>query len=71
MINATYRLLARHGWRKIQPGTKHPKRDPVLQDELKKISEEVVAASMKNEESLPLKLMFQDEAVKEISPLSV
>jgi len=31
----------------------------------------VVAASMKNEESLPLKLMFQDEAVKEISPLSV
>jgi len=71
LINATYRLLARHGWRKIQPGTKHPKSDPVLQGELKKISEEVVAASMKNEEPLPLKLMFQDEAVKEISPLSV
>jgi len=70
LINATYRLLARHGWRKNQPGTKHPKSDPVLQDELKKISEEVVDASMKNEESLP-KLMFQDEAVKEISPLSV
>lgn len=31
-----YRLLNRHGWRKIAPGKKHPKSDPVLQEELKK-----------------------------------
>ena len=31
-----YRLLRRHGWRKIAPGKKHPKSDPVLQEELKK-----------------------------------
>ena len=34
----TYRLLARHGWRKVQPDTKHPKSNPVLQDEFKKNS---------------------------------
>jgi hypothetical protein len=37
-MSTTYRLLARHGWRKIQPDTKHPKSDPVLQDEFKKNS---------------------------------
>lgn len=31
-----YRLLNRHGWRKIAPGKKHPKSDPILQEELKK-----------------------------------
>jgi transposase len=31
-----YRLLKRHGWRKVSPGKKHPKSDPVLQEELKK-----------------------------------
>ena len=31
-----YRLLNRHGWRKIAPGKKHPKNDPILQEELKK-----------------------------------
>ena len=31
-----YRLLKRHGWRKIAPGKKHPKSDPVLKEELKK-----------------------------------
>jgi transposase len=35
-ISTTYRLLARHGWRKIQPDTKHPKSDPASQDEFKK-----------------------------------
>ena len=35
-ISTTYRLLARHGWRKVQPDTKHPKSDPALQDEFKK-----------------------------------
>ncbi|MBP7763882.1 MAG: winged helix-turn-helix domain-containing protein [Syntrophaceae bacterium] len=37
-MSTTYRLLARHGWRKIQPDTKHPKSDPVLQGEFKKNS---------------------------------
>ncbi|MCL5105357.1 MAG: winged helix-turn-helix domain-containing protein [Armatimonadetes bacterium] len=37
-ISTTYRLLARHGWRKVQPDTKHPKSDPAAQDEFKKNS---------------------------------
>jgi hypothetical protein len=37
-ISTTYRLLARHGWRKVQPDTKHPKSDPALQIEFKKNS---------------------------------
>jgi transposase len=35
-MSTSYRLLARHGWRKVQPDTKHPKGDPVKQDEFKK-----------------------------------
>ena len=31
-----YRLLRRHGWRKIMPRKKHPKSDPTKQDEIKK-----------------------------------
>ena len=37
-LATTYRLLARHGWRKVQPDTKHPKSDPAAQDEFKKNS---------------------------------
>ena len=37
-ISTTYRLLARHGWRKVQPDTKHPKSEPVIQEEFKKNS---------------------------------
>ena len=37
-MSTTYRLLARHSWRKVQPDTKHPKRDHALQDEFKKNS---------------------------------
>lgn len=37
-LSTTYRLLARHGWRKVQPDTKHPKSDPVVQAEFKKKS---------------------------------
>jgi hypothetical protein len=36
--STTYRLLARHGWRKVQPDTKHPKSDPELQAVFKKNS---------------------------------
>jgi hypothetical protein len=35
-ISTTYRLLARHGWRKVQPDTKHPKSNPKIQEEYKK-----------------------------------
>jgi hypothetical protein len=38
-MSTTYRLLARHGWRKVQPDTKHPKSEPALQDEFKKNSQ--------------------------------
>ena len=37
-ISTTYRLLARQGWRKVQPDTKHPKGDPKIQEEFKKNS---------------------------------
>jgi len=37
-ISTTYRLLARHGWRKVQPDTKHPKSKPIVQEEFKKKS---------------------------------
>lgn len=33
-----YRILARHGWRKVQPDTYHPKADPQAQDDFKKNS---------------------------------
>jgi len=35
-ISTTYRLLARHGWRKVEPDTRHPKSDPQAQAEFKK-----------------------------------
>jgi len=38
-ISTTYRLLARHGWRKLQPDTKHPKSQPAIQEEFKKTSQ--------------------------------
>jgi len=31
-----YRMLARHGWRKVFPRPHHPKADPVKQEEFKK-----------------------------------
>ena len=36
--SSTYRMLARHGWRKVQPDTKHPKSNPAEQEEFKKKS---------------------------------
>lgn len=35
-ISTTYRLLARHRWRKVKPDTKHPKSDKAIQEEYKK-----------------------------------
>jgi transposase len=37
-ISTTYRMLERHGWRKLAPDTKHPKSDPAAQEEFKKNS---------------------------------
>jgi transposase len=34
--SVVYRLLARHGWRKVAPDTRHPKSDPLAQEEWKK-----------------------------------
>ena len=33
--SVVYRLLARHGWRKVAPDTRHPKSDPAVQEEWK------------------------------------
>jgi transposase len=36
--SATYRMLIRHGWRKVKPDARHPKSDPATQEEFKKNS---------------------------------
>jgi transposase len=36
--SVVYRLLARHGWRKVAPDTRHPKSDPLTQEQWKKTS---------------------------------
>lgn len=34
--SVVYRMLARQGWRKVAPDTRHPKSDPKIQEEWKK-----------------------------------
>ena len=36
--SVVYRLLARHGWRKVAPDTRHPKSNPQVQEDWKKNS---------------------------------
>jgi transposase len=36
--STVYRLLQRHGWRKLAPDRQHPKADPVAQEVFKKNS---------------------------------
>lgn len=36
--STVYRMLARHGWRKIAPRPRHPQADPAAQEEFKKNS---------------------------------
>ena len=38
VTSVVYRLLARHGWRKVAPDTRHPKSDPQIQEAWKKNS---------------------------------
>jgi len=60
-ISTTYRLLARHGWRKVQPDTQPPKSDPASQEECKnKLSELIATACKNNTKRLPVRLIFQD-----------
>ncbi len=35
-LSAVYRMLHRHGWRKLAPDKRHPESDPVAQEEWKK-----------------------------------
>ena len=60
--STTYRMLARHGWRKVQPDTKHPKSDPAAQEAFKKLPKLLETACLKNQKKLAVRLMFQDEA---------
>lgn len=34
--STTYRILERHNWRKVEPNTRHPRKDQARQDEFKK-----------------------------------
>ena len=61
--SVVYRFLARHGWRKVAPDTRHPKSDLGLQETWKKLSEDL--AALLTEEHVRkrwVRLMFQDEA---------
>jgi transposase len=39
--SVVYRLLERHGWRKLAPDTRHPKSDPTVQEAWKKNSRRI------------------------------
>jgi transposase len=39
--SVVWRLLARHGWRKVAPDTRHPKSDPQVQEAWKKNSRKI------------------------------
>ena len=39
--SVVYRLMVRHGWRKVAPETRHPKSDPKVQEDWKKNSRKI------------------------------
>jgi transposase len=47
-LSTTFRMLSRHGWRKIKPDTKHPKSDLKTQDEFKKKLKSLWLPPLKN-----------------------
>lgn len=57
-----YRMLDRHGWRKVIPRLRHPKADMQTQDAFKKtppsVRQEVVRQA---KQGRSVRLMFQDE----------
>ena len=59
-----YRLLSRHGWRKLMPRPKHPKADPHIQEQFKaSFSAQVEAVVVTREvgDERPVLIMAQDE----------
>jgi len=59
-----YRLLNRHGWRKLMPRPRHPKADPQAQEQFKKNFPTQVEAAMATREvgnERPVLIMAQDE----------
>jgi transposase len=40
-VSVVYRLLERHGWRKVAPDTRHPKSDLQIQEAWKKNSQRI------------------------------
>jgi len=49
--SVVYRLLDRHGWRKVAPDARHPKSDPFVQEEWKKNSQKCWHPASKEERS--------------------
>jgi hypothetical protein len=47
-LASTYNLLHRHGWRKLASDKRHPKADPLVQEEWKKNSRKASPKSRKN-----------------------
>ena len=61
--SAVYRLLARHGWRKVAPDTRHLESDPLTQEQWKKLSDVLEALVDPAEvRGRRVRLMFPDEA---------
>lgn len=62
--SVVYRMLARHGWRKVAPDTRHPKSDFLVQEEWTPHPKKTLAALLSPKEvcGRRVRLMFQDEA---------
>ena len=62
--SVVYRLLTRHGWRKVAPDTRHPEERPGGPSGLEKKLPEALAALLTPEAvcGRPVRVLFQDEA---------
>ena len=61
--SVVYRLLARHGWRKVAPDTRHPKSKPEVQATWGKTPRRAdTLLTLDALKGRPVRLMFQDEA---------
>jgi hypothetical protein len=62
VLSSVYRMLARHGWRKLVPGTRHRDGDAQAREDWKKeLSHALVHLMAGFEHHRPLRLMFKDE----------
>ena len=52
--SSTYLMLARHGWRKVQADTKHPKSDPAVKEEFKKTPRAFGCRPFEKHDNLPV-----------------